>query len=90
MLLPRACQLQQLNPIYDYACRLRGFRSRHGIWNIVFCAFIVAALLIMLATAAWGLAEGLKATRHISDDFWAVVAVARTKVSQSITVTTIK
>lgn len=33
----------------------------------------------MLATAAWGLAEGLKATRHISDDFWDVIGTARTK-----------
>jgi hypothetical protein len=60
--------------------RLRGFRGRHGIWNILFCALIVASLLIMLATSAWGLAAGIRATRHLSDNFWSVVQVARTKV----------
>ncbi len=60
--------------------RLRGFRGRHGIWNILFCALIVASLLIMLATAAWGLASGIKATHHLSTDFWAVTENARSQV----------
>lgn len=60
--------------------RFRGFCARHGTGNLVFCAVIIILLIVMLATAAWGLAEGLKATRHISDDFWNVIAAARTKV----------
>ena len=64
----------------SHICRLRGFRGRHGLWNILFCALIVASLLIMLATSAWGLAAGISATRHLSDDFWNVIQVARTKV----------
>jgi hypothetical protein len=62
--------------------RLRGFRGRHGIWNILFCALIVASLLVMLATAAWGLAAGIRATHHLSTDFWAVTANAQTQVGQ--------
>ena len=34
----------------------------------------------MLATAAWGLASGIKATHHLSTDFWAVTDNARSQV----------
>ena len=65
--LPRAC------------CRLRRFSVRHGTCSIVLCALSVLLLLATLALGAWGLYEGLHATKDLSTDVFAIVDMARIK-----------
>jgi len=66
-----------------FAHRGKRLHKRHGLCSIILCTLVFISLLIMLATAAWGLAEGLKATRHVSDDFWDIIGSARTKARVS-------
>lgn len=60
-------------------CRLKRFSVRHSTCGIVLCALRVLLLLATLALGAWGLYEGLHATKDLSTDVFAIVDMARIK-----------
>lgn len=60
--------------------RLKTFSGRHSKGSIALCASSVVLLLATLGLGAWGLYEGLNATKDLSTDVFAVFRTARIKV----------
>lgn len=70
---------------YEFSCPCRR-RGSHSICSIVLCALSVLLLLATLGLGAWGLYEGLHATRHLSTQVFKIVDAARLKVSDRMSV----